>query len=165
MVARLFDLRTKMWTNPPYGVTCKCVEDFVWPSAATSLDELGSVKCEIRGKDGLNEYNKPCQLVPVESLVLASEWILVKHANGLTVRGCPVAIGGVGSPLAVIVETPNLKVFVSGSVMEMELLNPERYKKGKERVSVLIVGFYCTKRLLADGACYHVSVLKFDMRV
>ena len=48
-------------------------------------------------------------------------------------------------------------VFVSGAAMEVELVHPERYKRGKERVSVLIVGFYCTKKFFAsEGACFHV---------
>ena len=110
----------------------------------------------MRGNLSINDYDEP-RMICLESLVLASEWILTKHASGLTVRGSPVC-RSLGSPLAVILETPASTVFVSGAAMEAELVNPERYKRGKERVSVLIVGFYCTKKYFAsEGACFHVS--------
>ena len=49
-------------------------------------------------------------------------------------------------------------VFVAGSVLESALPFPEKYKKGKEKVSMLILGFYCVKKGWSDkGAVFHDS--------
>ena len=82
--------------------------------------------------------------MPVESLVSSCDWVLSRHTNGLTIRGCPVTIG---SPLAVAVKTAGTLVFVAGSALELEMKNPERYKSGKGRLSVLLIGFYCSKKM------------------
>ena len=157
-MARLFDETTKRWTDPPYGVACQSQTDFVWPSVSTKSGDLGSIPCAMRGNGGINSYGEVEQ-VPVEALVLASEWILGTHITGLTVRGAPVQRGA-GSPLGVIVQTSSAAVFIAGSAMEMDLPNPERYKKGKEKVSVLIIGFYCSRKFFSDdGAIFHVSLV------
>ena len=128
-MARLFDQTTGKWTEPPHGLACRCERDWKWPSnSATSCADLESVQCVMRGNSSINDYDEP-RMICLESLVLSSEWILTKHASGLTVRGSPVS-RSLGSPLVVILETPSA-VFVSGAAMETELVNPERYKRGK----------------------------------
>ena len=42
--------------------------------------------------------------------------------------------------------------------MEVELDNPTEYKRGKEKLSVLIVGYFCSKKKPhEDGAGFQVS--------
>ena len=153
-MARMYDPISRKWCDAPYGIACKCTSQFNWPEKATSIAELGSVEVEMRISGGFNTYNI-VKSVLLERLVLASDWILSRHANGLTVRGCPVSIG---SPLAVGVQASSSAIFFAGSVMEMELPKPELYKRGKGKVSVLVIGFYCSKKKYdLPGAVYHVS--------
>ena len=103
------------------------------------------------------DFDVASQMIPVEALVSACDWVLSRHTNGLTIRGCPVT-SGFGSPLAVAVKTAGTLAFVAGSALELELQNPERYKSGKGRLSVLIVGFYCSKKKYdSESAVFHVS--------
>ena len=107
------------------------------------------------------EFDVGSQELPVQSLVAACDWVLARHASGLTIRGCPIS-AGFGSPLAVAVKTASSarSVFVAGSALELDLPNPERYKSGKQKLSVLVIGFYCSKKKYdAEGAVYHVSGL------
>ena len=125
------------------------------PVGATNSKDLGFICCKVRRAGGLKDFDVPSQLIPVEALVSACDWILARHANGLTIRGCPVSIG---SPLAVAVKTAGPMAFVAGSALELDLPNPERYKSGKAKLSVLILGFYCSKKKYdSEGAVFHVS--------
>ena len=93
----------------------------------------------------------------MESLTLASDWVIARHSSGLTIRGSPVT-QGYGSPLGVALKTAGSRLFMAGSVMEAELQNPGDYRRGKEKVSMLIVGFYCSKKQAhEEGAGFQVS--------
>ena len=62
------------------------------------------------------------------------------------------------SPLGVALKTSGARLFKAGSVMESELQNPGDYKQGKEKVSMLIVGYYCLKKQShEEGAGFQVS--------
>lgn len=154
LVARKRDSNSK-WCVTPHGLACRCVETFTWPEHATRIDELGSIQCELRTEGAFNEYNVQSIPIMVEGLVFANDWILARHSNGLTVRGAPVTRG---SPLCVGVQAPSTAIFVAGSVLEMDLERPELYKRGKVRVTVLLVGILCSKKQFDDnGAIFHVS--------
>ena len=48
--------------------------------------------------------------------------------------------------------------------MEAELQNPGDYRRGKEKVSMLIVGFYCSKKQAhEEGAGFQVSSMHNDL--
>ena len=102
------------------------------------------------------DYNITHQWVLLESLVLASDWVLARHSSGLTIRGSPVT-PGYGSPLGVALKTAGSRLLMAGSVMEAELENPGNYKRGKDKVSMLIVGYYCSKKQAhEEGAGFQV---------
>ena len=162
LVARLFDPETKLWTGFPHGIACKCIEAFEWPESARSLEGLGEIRCQARTAGGFNEYDIEDQRISVESLVLACDWILTRHSSGLTVRGAPVTKG---SPLAVATQTSSSAVFLAGSVLELSLEDPALYKRGKGKISVLLIGFYCSKaKFDKPGAIYHVSEPTYSLK-
>ena len=103
------------------------------------------------------DYNITPKWVLLESLVLASDWVLARHSSGLTIRGSPVT-PGYGSPLGVALKTAGSRLLMAGSVMEAELENPGNYKRaGKDKVSMLIVGYYCSKKQAhEEGAGFQV---------
>ena len=64
---------------------------------------------------------------------------------------------GWGSPFAVAMKTSSA-VIVAGSSLDVVLENPELYMKGKDKLSVLVIGFYCARKATkADAAVFHVS--------
>ena len=143
----------------PYGFACQAILDYTWPEDSSCLGQLGSVLCKVRTKGGILDFDVTSQWILLESLVLACDWVLARHSSGLTIRGCPVP-EGFGSPLAVAVKTPASRIFMAGSVMELELKNSGDYKRGKEKISVLIVGYYCSKKKAhEEGAGFQVSPL------
>ena len=157
LVARMFDRLTKKWTSTPHGLACECALAFTWPPNATTVREVGPVFCNVRKVGGMNEFGDVGQWLDIGCLVFSCDWILSRHSNGLTIRGCPVSSLS-GSPLAVAVRTPTPVAFMAGSALELDLPNPELYKSGKSKLSVLIIGFYCSKKhYIDDGAVFHVS--------
>ena len=125
------------------------------------MQDVGSVLCRVRRVNGgMNDYDVASEMISVQSLVHACDCVIAEHSDGLTIRGCPVPDGN-GSPLAVAMKTSTNVLFVAGSALEMDLPNSERYKSGKSKVSVLIIGFYCSKKkYYEEGAVFHVSSLQ-----
>ena len=155
LVARMFHPASNTYCDPPHGLACRCTVAFIWPSTACSNADLGLIEVEMRTIGGFDVYNIEKVMVLVERLVLASDWILARHVSGLTVRGCPVSIG---SPLAVGVQASSSALFFAGSVLERDLASSELYKRGKSKVSVLVIGFFCCKKKYdSPGAVFHVS--------
>ena len=144
-----------MWSEPPNGMACMCIEAYTWPNDATASSQVGSVVCSLRTGGGVGNYNVTRVRIPVTGLVLPCDWVLCTSNNSdLTIRGSPVEVG---SPLAVVFKTTS-SVFISGSAIEIDLGQPELYFRGKSKLSMLVIGFYCSKKKNAtDAAIYHVS--------
>ena len=123
------------------------------------MSDLGKVRCALRTSGGIGSFNIECVMVPLASLVFACDWIITENAEQ-SIRGCPVPVG-YGSPLGVAFKAPSGKVLLAGSCLEISCPNPELYLRGRDKISVLVIGFYCTKRVRSmDGGVYHVSVEK-----
>ena len=98
LVARKRDQVSRGWCSAPHGLGCRCIRAFTWPKEATRVEDLGTIECEVRTGGGFSDYDVTSLSILVESLVIASDWILATHVSGFTVRGAPVTIR---SPLAV----------------------------------------------------------------
>ena len=109
----------------------------------------------MRTKGGINCFNIKRVALPLEGLVFSCDWVLSSLTQDLTIRGSPVP-EGCGSPLALAMKTSST-VMVAGSSLDVVLENPELYMRGKEKLSVLVIGFYCARKATkADAAVYHV---------
>ena len=114
---------------------------------------LGVVDSKVRIRGSCGEYEERVVLIPVEAIVFASDWPLSSNLSALTVYGCPVTKG---SPFGVAMRSA-AGLLVAGTILEVELPDPGKYKRGKETLSVLVVGLYSAKgRWNEEGAIYHV---------
>ena len=146
-----------MWSCAPHGFGCYCVEPFDWPTDCATVEDLAElvVLCRVRKAGGFEDHGLEDVKLPIVALVLASEWVLTQDDAPVVIGGCPVTRG---SPFGVIAQT-SLGAFVAGSILEIDIPEPERYKRGKGVISVLIAGFYCAKKQwISKGATWHVSV-------
>ena len=156
VVCRLFDKELRQWSNPPHGHACEVLEPYSWPENARVGADLGLVVCAMRTVGGINCFNIKRVAIPLEGLVFACDWVLSTLSKDLTIRGTPVPEGS-GSPLAVAMKTSS-GVMVAGSSLDVVLGNRKLYMRGKEKLSVLVIGFYCARKATkVDAAVFHVS--------
>ena len=153
---------SKLWASAPNVFACSCASQYIWPISATSrVVSLETVNCIVRIRGGCADYEPVSFDILLEALVFASDWPLTRTAHitkGTVgdVYGCPVTVG---SPFGVAMCSSS-GLILAGSVLELDLPNPERYKKGMQTLSVLVIGFYCAKRKWCEeGAVFHVSLL------
>ena len=164
MMARVYDRQRKLFSLTPCGYACICAQEWIWPAGSTSSVDLGCVICKVRWEaGGIDDFDEDLHFVPVEHLVFASDWVVsdpgtVTHS----VRGCPVG-DKFGSPLAVALRM-GTRLLVAGNCLELTLANPEKYKRGKTKISLLVIGFYCCKKAFAkEGAIYHVRIFSANI--
>ena len=161
LIARVYDRGRKMFSLTPCGYACVCAQEWVWPIGSTSGIGLGCVTCKVRWESGgINDFDDGLYNIPVEHLVFASDWVISDPGTAShSVRGCPVGEKH-GSPLGVALRIGS-RLLVAGNCLELALVNPEKYKRGKTKISLLVIGFYCCKKAFAkEGAIYHVRTLK-----
>ena len=159
MVVRLLDKASGHWTVSPHGLACVTIGAFAWPLHATCGADLGHITCDLRTRGGIATYDIKRVTLPVQALVFSSDWILSSMALDTTVRGSPVPEG---SPLGEVLKTPTM-LLSAGSSLDAVATNPERYLKGKEKISVLVIGFYCARKATKhDAAVYHVSRISYQ---
>ena len=157
LVARLYNMEKEMWTDVPHGLGCVCLETYTWPATAVSNEQAGSAICSLRTEGEIGNYNYARVNIPVASLVLACDWMLCTSNNGeQSIRGSPVHEG---SPLGVVYKNSS-SVYAVGSTIDIDMGSPELYLRGKSKISMLVIGFYCTKKENAsDSAIYHVIII------
>ena len=124
----MYDCETGLWTDSPHGYGCYSTENWVWPVDAEAIEDLADAKveCKIRTVGGCEDHGSENVRIPVVALVFASDWMLTQGEANVSVGGCPVTKG---SPLGVILRN-STGVFVAGSILEIDLPEPEKYKRG-----------------------------------
>ena len=137
------------------GIACVCMASFKVPEVCATTRDLGMVHCNLRTKGGIGNFNVQGVMLPLASLVFACDWVITENSEQ-SIRGCPVPIG-CGSPLGVAFRGPSGAMILAGSSIEIACPKPELYMRGRNKISALVIGFYCTKRQKSmDGGVYHV---------
>ena len=144
----MFNPGTQTWAGERTGLgkACICLTPYRKPdpSNVLTIADLGMVECSMRTRGGIQSQNVERVMVPLGALVLACDWLLSDTA-GQTIRGCPVPSGN-GSPFGVALRSPDGQTLLAGSSLEVACPNPELYLRGRDKMSVLVIGFYCCKR-------------------